>query len=393
MASRFTLILFGVCALLAGSPAAQQAGKLARYSGSLRPVTLDLETGVVSRTASSAPKALATVSDFPNLDLGGFVGVDTGSGACEWIDHGVKGKNGNASDLVTSFTFAYCSAALDTLSGGVGGATTISFREGYQLGGIPMGTEVGRFTITGLPANTASSSFFGGFRCFFMDIDLGNVPLCFADGAIGYGWQFEDMGTDGVLASTLPFLSCVTSCSGGGPDGLGMVDFIDRYCPPGSLISTFTFGTSGTPGPVQTFTSISMDIREAVSTQHQTTVANGSGLNPLTLTELAAPKLTGLWIAGLDCSSQAAGGLALLRVSVAGKLPTPVLLPQGELLIAGRLRDFLIPSHGGGLVTLAVLLPKDLNLACSPFQVQGFCGQTGGGGQLSNALCSTVDVP
>ena len=377
-------------AVLVSSPATQRAGKLARYSGSLRPVTLDLETGAVTRAAASTPKALATISDFPNLDLAaGFVGVDTGAGACEWIDHGVKGKNGNASDFVSNFTFAYCSAALDTLSGGVGGTTTISFREGYQLRGTPMGTEVGRFAITGLPANTASSSFFGGFRCFFIGVDLGNVPMCFADGAIGYGWRFEDVGTDGVLASTFPFLACVQSCSGAGPDGVGKVNRVDQYCPPGTLFSTFTFGTLGFPGA--TFTSVSMDIREVVSTSHTTSLFDPNG-NTVSLTETAAPVLDAPWSVSLDCSGQPAGGVGLVRVTVLGKLASPTVLPQGALYIAGRAQDFGF-LHSGVAVSVGATVPKDLSFACLPFQVQGFCGQTGGGGQLSNALCSTVNVP
>ena len=386
--ARFSSVV--LIALLASSPGAQQGRKIARYTGQLRPVTLDLETGTITRGASSTPKALATVSDFPNLDLNGFVGVDTGGGACEWIGHGVKGKNRNASDFVTGFSFAYCSSAKDPAVGGVGGATTISFREGYRVGGASPGTEVGRFTITGLPATTSCSGFFGGFRCYFANVDLGNVPLCFADGAIGYGWKFEDLGTCGLLAGTFPFLACVTSCSGPGPDGLGQVDFIDQYCPPGNLLSSFTFGTAATGG--RTITSMSMDLREAKSTSHATTRYDPDN-NPVVLRELSPPMLGASWRASINCTGQPLGGPGLIRVTTQGKLATPIVLAQGSLYISGRTHDFLFAHTGNVVGLLPVTIPKDLSFACLPFQVQGFCGQTGGGGRLSNALCSTVDVP
>ena len=389
-----SLILAGAALASFGAVStAQQSSKVARYTKPLKTVSLDMSTGTITRGAQAGNKALVTVDDFPNVDLGGFVGVDTGSGACEWIDAGTKGSN--ASDFVSNLLFAYCSASLDTNSGGNGGSLTLSFREGYLAGGGTQGTEIGRFSFTGLPANTASSSFFGGFRCFFIGVTFGNTPLCFADGAIGYGFQFDDLGTDGVLASTFPFLSCVTSCSGNGPDGIGMIDFVDQYCPPGSLLSSFTFGTANAGGPGQTFTSISMSIREAASTSHTTSSFDPNG-NSVSLTETAAAVLNNPWNVNLDCTGQPAGGVYLIRITVFGKLGTPVILPQGALYINGKVQDFS-GVHTGNVVNpgppSGIPIPKDLSFACLPFQVQGFCGQTGGGGQLSNALCSTVDVP
>jgi hypothetical protein len=258
--------------LLAAVPSAQSGMVYRRVSKPQRSATLDLSTGTVTVGPRVSNRAGTTVVDFDNSDLGGFVGTDTGGGFCEWFDAGQKGwipgqgspqpfqNSGNLSDLMNSITFAYCSSALSASSGGPGGAVKLGFYEGYVTGGGAPTTAVALLTLTGLPAHTASSSFSGSFSCFFIRITMADL-VPFVDGPIGYSWKFIDTGTTGPLAATFPFLSCVASCSGGPgniPDGQGMDDVIDRYCPPGTLQSTFSFGsTSGT------FTSVSMAIEEA----------------------------------------------------------------------------------------------------------------------------------
>ena len=69
-----------------------------RVDKPLRTVTLDAETGTVTRGPLLRERAATTVLDFYNNDLSGFVGVDTGGGFCEWFDAGVKGWQGNVSD-------------------------------------------------------------------------------------------------------------------------------------------------------------------------------------------------------------------------------------------------------------------------------------------------------
>src|SRR5262245_2810418 len=233
-----------------------------RYGKPLRHAQLDMATGVITRGPSVRPRAAATVADFDNNDLGGFIGLDTGNGFCEWFDAGVKGFQGNQSDLMSSIVFAYCSSELDPSSGGPGGSTKLGFYEGYVLGGGAPTTAVAVFTLTGLPASTGSCTFGGpNFRCYFLEVRFASL-VAFADGPIGYSWKFFGTITCGFapLASTFPFMSCVASCSGtlGQVDGQGMADFIDEYCPPGTLRSTFSFGTAS-----GTFTSISLEIREA----------------------------------------------------------------------------------------------------------------------------------
>jgi len=288
-----SLALAGALALLAVTSGAQShSGRVfSRYNKALKSATLDLATGTITHGAVVGNRAPTTIVDFANNDLGGFVGVDSGNGFCEWFDAGVKGQ-GNGSDLMNSIVFAYCSAKLTPGSGGPGGSVKLGFYSGYVLGGpIAGATPVAVFTLTGLPANTGSSSFFGGFRCFFIRITFGNL-IAFPDGPIGYSWGFLDSGTStinplgGVLAGTWPFLSCVASCSGATSqfDAQGMTDFIDEYCPIGTLRSTFTFGTTS-----GSFTSMSMAIEEATDKVSTVTAFNSSTFpNPDILTATPA---------------------------------------------------------------------------------------------------------
>ncbi|HED66713.1 MAG TPA: hypothetical protein ENJ09_14305, partial [Planctomycetes bacterium] len=99
----------------------QDTPSLRRVTQPLRPAQLDLQTGTVTRGPAVAEKGLGgytTSSTLNNNDFSGFVGVDSGpgtaNGPCEWIDAADKGmgNTGGASGLMTSFNFAYCSAAL-----------------------------------------------------------------------------------------------------------------------------------------------------------------------------------------------------------------------------------------------------------------------------------------
>jgi hypothetical protein len=263
MVPKKSLIFAGAAlALLGASSSAQsQSGKVfARYNKPLRSVALDLETGTLTRAPAVQDKKLATCANFLNADLGGFVGVDTGNKFCEWFDAGEA--NGCGTDMMRSVLFAYCSSKQAVGSGGVGGSVRLGFYEGYTVGGGAPTTAVAVFTLTGLPANTADSSFFGGFRCYFIRVTF-NPMINFVKGRLAYSWHFMDLDNTGVLAATFPFLSCVQSCSGAGPDGQGMVDLIDEYCPSGTFPprATFTFGT--TPFGAY-FTSISMQIEKAL---------------------------------------------------------------------------------------------------------------------------------
>jgi hypothetical protein len=425
MVPKKSLMLAGAALALfsATSSAQSQSGKVfARYNKPLKSATLDLATGTVTRGPAVNNRGAATIVDFDNNDLGGFVGVDTGGGFCEWFDAGVKGTGtgqtagvNNNSDLMNSLVFAYCSAALTPGSGGPGGTMKLGFYEGYTLfGGAPT-TAVAVFTLSGLPGNTASSSFFGGFQCYFIRVFFANL-VCFADGNIGYSWKFLDNGTGtinpigAVLAATWPFLSCTVSCSGAilQVDGQGMTDAIDQFCPPGFLRQTFTFGTTS-----GSFTSMSMHIEEVVDKtgsvgtfNHATfpnpdsltsTPANVGATYSASLTLHLGRSKAGSWI--LYFGSASLPGAAIAQFQGGLNFGTP----KGGRMILCALNTAgfsCVGAHTGvsGSTSSACggALPKRLALVCN-----AWCGQAvvlgpvaaadgGGNARLSSRVFGTV---
>ncbi len=408
-ASRKSLLAAAALVGLAAAPSAQGRGipTFRRVAKPPRPVTLDLQTGTIT-PGPPVPDPTLEVTIF-NGNRSGFVGVDTGAGApngpCEWIDvanKSIGGRAGGATGLLAQFEFAYCSAALDPNSGGPGGAVCIGFRQGYtsgtQTGSAPTGTDVGTFSLTGLPANTNSSSFFGGFSCFLITVSLGNLPICFGGDGIGpepnvsWSWQFKDLGTDGVLAKTFPFLSCIASCSNGpgtvpGPglfSGQGMQNGIDRYCPAGSLLSSFTFSSANMTNQsiALGFASIDMTIWEASISTAAITVVNAAPNNQgkTASMALAAPGaalgLTANFVLG--CQQASANGLTIFRLGFGGLTPA---LPSkwGDILVpitAGTGITIVGPSHGQGILVFPAPIPKNFNFANTPFGFQGFCGDS-----------------
>ncbi len=404
-------VLALVLALLAGPRGAQQH-LTRRVTQPLRSAQLDLATGTV--TVDTPPRrrgsGFTTAASLANLDHSGFVGITSATGVgqpCEWIMGAQKGDGfgnpaGNAlrqnaggkSELLTSFAFAYCSSARSTVSGGPGGLARIGFREGYQLGGGNLGTEVGTFNLSGLPAWTGCTSFFGGFACYLLTVSFGDEPLVLDDGPIGYSFQFRQLGTDG-FPKTIPFLSCVQSCTGTGPDGMGMIDVMDQYCPAGSLTSSFSFATS--PGG-PTYTSMSLELREVEPIDSTAVVVPCPGTTQA-LTPVA-PERDGdvvrlRW--PLDCTGNA-DSLALWRVSP-GETVDPIQTKWGAVCVDLRPgRGITAPAgagappvfHGGGLVTFEGELPLELDLLGLQWVVQGFCGNSAGTGAVSNVIRQTI---
>lgn len=404
MVPKKSLILAGAALALVGASAGaqSQSGKVfMRYNKPLKNVSLDLATGTVTHGPATSNKAATTVVDFNNNDLGGFVGVDTGNSFCEWFDSGTKGL-GNASDLMDDIVFAYCSAMAAVGSGGPGGTTKLGFYEGYTVGGGAPSTAVAVFTLTGLPANSASSSFFGGFNCFFIRVRFTNL-VNFTDGPFGYSWKFIDAGTTGSLGGTWPFLSCVTSCSGaiGQTDGSGMTDAIDEYCPVGTLRATFTFGTAN-----GSFTSMSMDIREATDltatyTPYNATVTpNGDTLSAVGTNHLGGASLTGggacvggNWTVSIARSPvTTAGGCTVkvrpTRIAAPNGVPAPPPA-QGRVLTSGApLATILFPHNGTVGSSAPQAVPQQLGFVCLHFACQSVT--TGGGVKLSSAIEGTT---
>lgn len=385
-----------------------------RVSEPPRQVHLDLETGRMTRGPRVRSKALSTSISMDNTDYTGFVAADSGGGSCEWWDvanKSIGAHAGGRSGLMTGFSFAYCSAALDTSSFGAGGSAIISFREGYVRGSAanmngPSGTLVGMFAMSGLPANTNRSSFLGGYNCYQISVKLG-TPICFGgDGEgptepnVAWGWRFVDLGTDGVLAQTFPYTSCVFSCNpppGAVPgsgiyDGLGMEDSMDKFCPPNALRGTFTFGGGAT--------SISMAIREAeISTSATLPAAsspNNNGVGPATLSEIHPVGIGVPGAFGLDCSMASVGNKpSIWRVGF-GPPTTPLPSKWGDVRVpitAGSGVNFVLGPHGQSPAVLfdTPAAPKDPSLACAPFSLQALCGDQPIG-HLSNGLGGVLQL-
>jgi len=386
----FTLVAAMAAFTLSAGPLAQT---VRRYSKPMSSVRVDLATGTVTRGVAPSARSAATVVDFDNNDLGGFVGLDSGNGFCEWFDAGVKGYANNQSDLMSEITFAYCSSMRDTSVGGPGGSVKLGFYEGYTtFGGAPT-TAVAAFTLTGLPANSASSSFLGGFNCFFASVTFGAL-VAFADGPIGYSWKFLGVGTGGVLAGTWPFLACVGSCSGTTgtlPDRQGMVDAIDKYCPPGVLRTTFTFGTTS-----GSFTSISMAIHEAADLAATSASYNAATTpNPDTLAA-SAPVVGAPWTATLTRGQRSLPGPMFVsvhtnRLPLANGVQGPAPLPLGaggRVLISGPLLGTLSGVHNGIRGSVSTNLPASFELLCLHFAAQATV--IGADTRLSSAVEGTV---
>lgn len=420
----FTLSLpFAAAAIVALSQAAG-AQSLHRVTEPLRRVDLDLSTGIYTIERKVAPKGAPqfnTAISLTNIDFSGGVAID--SVQCEWFDSFTKGERqtGGKSQIMASFLFAYCSSALSVGSGGAGGSVTISFDEGYMT--PPVGTPRPAFStrtqvynLSGLPAMTGCSSFFCGFQCYFIRIETatpGASPQtrpgswaggdALPDGRMGYAWDFRDVSTFQELAHTFPFLACVQSCSGSGPDNQTFEDGVDKYCgmpgmagSPVTLINTFTFGTS------PSHTSLSLEIREAQPIASATTPFNGTGVNPTaTATGLAGPSLGNPWSVALDCSlSSTPSKPAILKLSFGA--PTMTALPPfGEVHVGvGGGKAFFQAPHGssssfqfgfgtGSVPALPQAIPLDLSFLNACFVAQGFCGDSPNG-YLTSSLVQTI---
>jgi hypothetical protein len=89
------------------------------------------------------------------------------------------------------------------------------------------------------------------------------------------------------------------------------------------------------------------------------TVRNGTGVNPLALSNPATPVLGGTWAARLDCSGHSGGGYAHLLVH---RQPGAAFTAFGELLVGGPSLLHLARPHLGSAVPFTASIPRDLSL-------------------------------
>jgi hypothetical protein len=429
MVPRKSLILAGAALTVFGVSASAQSQKtklFKRAGGSVREAQLDLSTGTYTRGPIVNDRGVATVADFQNLDAFdgsgfGWLSVDTGAGACQWFSNAAKGaglnQSQNASDLVRDFIFFYCSNALDVNSGGAGGSVELGFYEGFTVFGGSPTTVVGIFNVTELPANTSDGSFFSaGAGCFGIQLTVGNLGtlIHFGDNAfIGYSWGYADVGTDGILGNTYPFISCVVSCSGNniingsaggagtntglGEDGQGQLDVIDQLCviPAGTVRATFTFGTTAPPFAPTTRVSVNMQVQEAGDFA-ATNLNYNAATTPNADTLSATKAIIGAnWSATLTRASGTGGTMLVTVRRARHPLPNggnPVAPVTGRVLIAGA---FLAQVPAGGAQAIVgssgtVVETVPLAYAFCGLHIAAQCRTTGGGIRLSSGVEGTI---
>ena len=374
------------CLLVSSATAQGSSGATAQATTVVpRPVHLDLATGTLTRGTPPVDRAGTLVSEYGSQWTSGYIANAPGNGATEFISAGLKGHAGNASDLVARAQLAYWSVKQDPSLGGPGGSVRLGFYEGYTPGGATPTTTVAVFTLTGLPGNSASSSFPAGLRSYFLTLDFGTA-LSFADGPIGYSWRFIDTDLGGVDGGTGPFLSCVLSCSGGGPDAFGQMGPHDIYSPPGTLVAPFPVSVTE-----------SMELFEIGDFAATVAPVVGDGVNQDVLT--AAPAVIGQpWSVTLTIPGGAhhhgPGGPFVLRVRTSAINGPTFNSPLGgrptEALIAGPLlAQFTTTQHGITGSVGPVPIPLLIAIVDTPWAAQATV--IGGGfGDLSRGVAGRV---
>ncbi len=109
-------------------------------------------------------------------------------------------------------------------------------------------------------------------------------------------------------------------------------------------------------------------------------VRNGTGVNPLTLSNSATPVLGGTWAVRLDCTAQGSGFASLIVKS----LPATTATGFGEILVGGPLLLRRVRAHPGAAVSFTEPVPDAVSLIGLEACVQGACA--GGAVSLTNAL-------
>ena len=371
LSSSAALVLVGglLSAQATTAPAAQ---KIQQFEGELQHYKLHYKTGTLTRVDDpiQVPGTVQNVSTptFPNnCNVTSFLPL----GTSELVDWGVK--SGGVSEIVDSFVFGYATDIAGPAVGGPGPDVEISFYEG-NTGFGTLGTEVARFLFTGLPGSTT-----GGIAGFFITVDLAGTPgFCLPDGPIGYGYC-----TPNVLSSTGPILVDVTVCT-----GLGTIDAFDDYLCPASAdpvanyVGTFNLGT---PNISSFFIEINEDDASEVAT---TTVNNGTGINPVLLSDGGvAPVIGQVWPVTIDNTTS--GFDASFGLWTLGSLGSPLFLAGGEVIL-----NLLDPN--GFVITNSVfaqsvndhsaLVVKDLTLIGLDLTCQGLLISGQPGFQLTNAI-------
>ena len=369
LSSSAVLLLVGGLLSAQTAKPATSIQPLQQFQGELQHYKLHYASGKLTKlddpvVVPGSVQAASTPTYLNDCNVTSFVTL----GADELIDWGVKA--GGVSNIVDSFSFGYATDAPGAAVGGPGATLEISFYEGNTGFGV-LGTEVARFSFTGLPGSTT-----GGVSGFFLDVDLTGGPgFCLPDGPIGYGYCSADL-----VNSTGPILVDVTVCSTN-----GTIDAFDVYtCPAttGPYIGTFNLMTPN-------ISSFYMEINEDDATEVATTTPNnGTGINPVLLDDGGTPAIIGqTWPATIDISTS--GYNSSVGLWTVGSLGAPIFLAGGEVIL-----NILDPN--GFVITNAVIaqavndhsvfVVKDLTLIGIDLTCQGLLFGGIPGYQLTNAI-------
>lgn len=280
---------------------------------------------------------------FFDVDLVTYIVSDPGTELVAW---GVKRCTG--AGRLRNVTLFYVSEAIDASAGGPGGTLQFALYGGTTGFGSP-GTELFRRTITGLP----SGSVFGNY----LTLDFGTEPLPLGNGPIGWGFLQLDGDTGPARVRA--------------PRGLlGTIDGLDFYSPGPASAATYvgTFNYGGATGCHCANMFIQLD-EIADDEVAETTVVNGSGVNPVLLEEVFPPRVGHFWVERVDVPQVGGVGTPPFTVlaTTAGLLPAPVATPFGELLVDRGL-TLIPPQFEEG--TYYRLLPSDLSLVGYEFYTQ-----------------------
>ena len=186
------LLSFVACALLSGAFSAQAratppspgtgsggghaSGRLlVRPRRPLETAHLDLATGTLTRGATVHLNSQDTVSDFPTSTSPGCSPSTraTASRVVRRRDQGQQRQRHDERDRVRLLLVHEGPQPRRS-----GGSVKLGFYEGYVTGGGTPMTAVAVSTLTGLPSSSNSSSFFGGFSCYFLSVSFsaGRLP-------------------------------------------------------------------------------------------------------------------------------------------------------------------------------------------------------------------------
>lgn len=339
----------------------------------------DLATGTQQFTASTSPTGAGSPGGIQrvlvpcyanNAVVGSYFPLGAGEEFVDWGD-----KTCDLIGFLGSFVIAYGTTAADASIGGPGASLDFAIYEGTTGGGTAfLGTEIARFSFTGLPGRTT-----GAPAGYLLPVSLA-TPLRLCDGDLGWGYA----GTDGVSG---PILIATTGTCFGTPDpATGTEDCFDVYLAPastGAYLGTFSFTTPG-------ISSFYLELDEYDGSSSTSSMINGSGVNPVIFTEAATAIPSQPWVTTVETSGFP--GAVVTVVALSNAALGPVTTAFGELLIDITPANYFFEDIVAGEVH-TMIAPKAPGLLGEDIFTQGAVFDPSSGGLiLANGITFTMDL-